>query len=197
MSFTPLRYQNYNWLILLSLPAGVVSSFIAFYITMPGNTNRYRLLIGGFIMGSGIVAMHYAGMEAMNTPAEFSYDIHLWILSGVIAFIASYAALFLFQRFRNQPIASWLKWLLAVSMAIAVCGMQYTGMQAAKFRSHAEIMADQAPSSDFFVLYGVTITIFIILSTSWGALVFDRHVLEKLAYRNVGVLFLDPDQFKP
>ncbi|MGF9909100.1 hypothetical protein ABEX43_21840 [Brevibacillus porteri] len=36
-------------------------------------------------------------------------------------------------------------------------------------------------SIDFFLLYGVTVTIFFILMVSWGAMFLDRHVLERLA----------------
>jgi len=72
---------------------------------------------------------------------------------------------------------------------------------------------------DPVLLYGVTVIIFILLLTSWGAMFFERHVLERLAYadsisglpnrndmnryfhlnasnRSTAVLFLDLDQFK-
>lgn len=206
------------WLTLLSMLASVISSFIAFYITMPKNINWYKIAIGGFIMGSGIVTMHYMGMAAMIMPLDVSYDKTLWALSALIAFVASYAALFLFLRFRNQTSASWLKWLSAVIMGFAICGMHYTGMKAANFHAQHGTMGGEV-SIDFFLLYGVTVTIFIILMVSWGAMFFDRHVLEKMAYQDtitglpnrnemnrffdthignesIGVLFLDLDQFK-
>ncbi|PYI52716.1 bifunctional diguanylate cyclase/phosphodiesterase [Paenibacillus flagellatus] len=207
------------WLTLLSMVAAVISSFIAFYITAPKNIYWYKIAIGGFIMGSGIVTMHYMGMEAMIMPVELSYDKGLWILSAVIALVASYAALFLFLRFRNQASSSWLKWMSAFVMGFAICGMHYTGMKAARFHAHEGPMSDHLPGVDLFLLYGVTVTIFIILMVSWGAMFFDRHVLERMAYEDpitglpnrnemnrffdthlgnesIGVLFLDLDQFK-
>lgn len=206
------------WLTLLSMVASVISSFIAFYITMPKNINWYKIAFGGFIMGSGIVTMHYMGMAAMIMPVEVSYDKELWALSVLIALIASYAALLLFLRFRNQSSSSWLKWLSAVIMGFAICGMHYTGMRAANFHAQHGIMGGEV-SIDFFLLYGVTVTIFFILMVSWGAMFLDRHVLERLAYHDtitglpnrnemnrffethignesIGVLFLDLDQFK-
>jgi len=206
-------------LTLLSMGASVVSSFIAFYITMPKNINWYHIAIGGFIMGSGIVTMHYMGMEAMIVDAELTYDTFYWILSAIIALVASYAALMLFIRFRNQESSSWLKWLCAVVMGFAICGMHYTGMKAANFSMHGHAGADHGNSVDLFLLYGVTVTIFVILFVSWGAMFFDRHVLERMAYQDsitglpnrnemnryfdthsgsedIGVLFLDLDQFK-
>lgn len=208
-----------GWLTVLSMAASVISSFIAFYITMPLNINWYKIVIGGFIMGSGIVTMHYVGMEAMMMPAELTYDKTIWILSALIALIASYAALFLFLRFRTQASSHGWKWTSSIVMGFAICGMHYTGMKAAKFQAHEGAAMEHTSSVDPFLLYGVTVTIFIILFISWGAMFFDRHVLERLAYQDaitglpnrnemnrffdkhignesIGVLFLDLDQFK-
>lgn len=213
---TSMKYDV--WLTLFSLVASTVSSFIALYITMPKNINMFKIALGGLFMGSGIVAMHYIGMKAMIMPYELSYDPVLVAASIVIALIASYAALFLFIRFRNQSSSSWIKWLSAIIMGIAICGMHYTGMKAAKFYTHSE-MTHHSQTIEPILLYGVTITIIIILLVSWGAMFFDRNVLEKMAYQdtltelpnrhqmnrffeknvgfqNIGVLFIDLDQFK-
>lgn len=212
-----VRYDVF--LTIMSMLVSVVSSFIAFYITMPRNINWFKIAIGGFIMGSGIVIMHYTGMEAMVIHAEISYDPGIWVLSAIIALVASYAALLLFLRFRNHPKSSFLKWGSAVVMGFAVCGMHYTGMKAARFEAHAGMLTQQPQSVDFLLLYGVTVAIFAILLISWGAMFFDRHVLEKLAYQDtitglpnrnemnrffetnseteqITILFLDLDQFK-
>lgn len=212
-----VRYDVF--LTIMSMLVSVVSSFIAFYITMPKNINWFKIAIGGFIMGSGIVTMHYTGMEAMVMHAEISYDPGIWVLSAIIALVASYAALLLFLRFRNHPKSSFLKWGSAVVMGFAVCGMHYTGMKAARFEAHAGMLTQQPQSVDFLLLYGVTVAIFAILLISWGAMFFDRHVLEKLAYQDtitglpnrnemnrffetnseteqITILFLDLDQFK-
>ncbi|MGO4787300.1 EAL domain-containing protein [Paenibacillus sp. 2KB_20] len=207
------------FLTIISMLASVISSFIAFYITMPKSINWSKIAIGGFIMGSGIVTMHYMGMEAMIVHAEIRYDPGMWALSAIIALAASYAALLLFLRFRNHSKSSFLKWGSAVVMGFAVCGMHYTGMKAARFEAHAGMMVHQPQSVDSFLLYCVTVTIFAILLISWGAMFFDRHVLEKLAYQDtitglpnrnemnrffgenpetekITILFLDLDQFK-
>ncbi|SDW70946.1 bifunctional diguanylate cyclase/phosphodiesterase [Paenibacillus sp. PDC88] len=215
---TAVKYDV--WLTVLSMVASVVSSFIAFYITKPQYVNRLKIAFGGFFMGSGIIMMHYVGMEAMIMPMDISYDPVLWILSALIAYAASYAALFLFLKFRNQASASWLKWVSSIVMGFAVCGMHYTGMKAATFTGHEQMQIhDHAASVDLFLLYGVTVSTFIILLVSWCALFLDRHVLERMAYEDsltglpnrnemnrffdtyagdeeLAVLFLDLDQFK-
>ncbi|WP_244975356.1 bifunctional diguanylate cyclase/phosphodiesterase [Heyndrickxia oleronia] len=206
-------------LTLFSMLASFLSSLIAFYIMKEKDINWYKIVIGGVFMGGGIVTMHYMGMAAMKMNVEPSYDKVLLTLSVVIALVASFAALFLFYRFRSQSSSIWLKWLSAIVMGIAICGMHYTGMKAMRFHVHSHIMMDGEQITDSFLLYGVTVTIFIILFVSWGAVFFDRTVLEKLAYQDtitrlpnrnemnrffdtysgnetIGVLFLDLDQFK-
>ncbi|WP_342039383.1 MHYT domain-containing protein [Gracilibacillus kekensis] len=66
---------------------------------------------------------------------EITYQTFKVILSIMIAFIASYAALFLFTRFRNHTTISWTKWLSAILMGLAICGMHYTGMSATTFQT--------------------------------------------------------------
>nr|WP_042142135.1 bifunctional diguanylate cyclase/phosphodiesterase [Paucisalibacillus sp. EB02] len=210
-----MRYDV--WLTLLSMLASIVSSFIAFYITMPKEIKWYRLAIGGFILGSGIITMHYVGMEAMIMEVSISYDISLLLLSFLIAYAASYAALFLFLRFRNDQTSSWLKGLSAVIMGFAICGMHYTGMEAAIFPHTG--MDHTGQSNDHFLLYGVTVTIGVILLISWLITFLERHVLENMAYQDsitnlpnrnamnrffdtyigsdqIGVLYIDLDHFK-
>ncbi|GAA0310528.1 bifunctional diguanylate cyclase/phosphodiesterase [Gracilibacillus halotolerans] len=211
--------MDYNaWLTFASLLASIGASFIAFLVTLPRKTNRYSIIVGGFFMASGIIAMHYIGMEAMIMPVEVSYDKFLLILSIVIAFIASYAALILFLYFRNKTTSSWTKWLSALLMGLAVCGMHYTGMNAAKFRLTSEI-TDQSFPVDSFLLYGVTISTFIIFFITWIAVNYDRQILERMAYEDIltglqnrnemnrffkkqpkhseiAVLYIDLDQFK-
>lgn len=206
-------------LTLLSLMTSVFSSFIAFLITLPSNINWYKIFFGGLFMGSGIVSMHYLGMEAMSMPAQISYDPFIKLLSVLIAIIVSYVALLLFLRFRNQPSSNLLKWVAAIVMGFAVFGMHYTGMKATTFQVDTNMIMKHDYYIDLYLLYGVTVAIFFIFFISWGSMFFDRHVLEKMAYQDsitllpnrnemnrffskqisgesLCVLYLDLDQFK-
>ncbi|MFM1653749.1 EAL domain-containing protein [Brevibacillus sp. B_LB10_24] len=206
----------------LSMLASIVASFIAFYITMPKQVGWKNIGIGGFFMASGIVAMHYTGMSAMQLPAQVVYDSYYWCLSVLIAFAASYSALLLFLRFRHTPSSSWWKWTSAVVMGTAIFGMHYTAMKSSQFWCVPPV-PEAPPTDEIFnpaLLAGVTVSTFFILMVSLGAMYFDRHVLEKMAYRDqltglpnryelnryfdevvekskeAAVLFIDLDQFK-
>lgn len=83
-----------------------------------------RLVTGGVVVGSAVVVMHYLGMSAMRLPAEISYRPGLFSLSLLIALTAAVVALWLavnLKTFVHRVIASAV-------MAVAICGMHYTGM---------------------------------------------------------------------
>jgi len=127
--------QSYNLLITLySLLVAVGSSGYALWLVSREELPRKRLLVGAVIMGAGIATMHYTGMAAMEMEPGIDYDPLWFVLSIVIAIAASAAALWIayalrsdFSAFRHFRIAA------ALVMGVAVIGMHYTGMAAARF----------------------------------------------------------------
>ena len=85
-----------------------------------------RCLVGGCAAGFGVASMHYVGMSAARMPAVLLWNLPLVVLSVLIAVIAATAALWLAFNTQNerQRIGA------AILMAIAVCGMHYTGAAA-------------------------------------------------------------------
>lgn len=84
------------------------------------------LLIAGVIAGCGVSSMHYAGMEAMITAADMTYDTFIVSISILIGIVAATAAFWLAFNLEGT-----LQMLMAsLVMAIAVCGMHYVGMAA-------------------------------------------------------------------
>lgn len=170
---------------IVSVFFSIGAAFIAFFLTAEKEATFWRFAVGGFIMGSGIVAMHYTGMSAMHSSVVVSYDPYLWVLSALIALGASYAALYLFRKFRIAPDFSRWKLLSAVLMGLAISGMHYTGMAAATFQvesDHGLHGMDNEPA--YLLLIGVSVATVCILLISIAALFFDRHVLERMAYKD-------------
>jgi NO-binding membrane sensor protein with MHYT domain len=124
-----------------------------------GRFGWLRLLAAGTCMGLGVAAMHYIGMAAMLMAAETHYDLNEVIASIVIAITASMVALWLAFNLRGpvQMIGS------ALVMGVAVCGMHYTGMAAARFDDNG----GQLPERYAEGLRGgnLGLTIFIIVAT--------------------------------
>ncbi|MDQ0114686.1 MHYT domain-containing protein [Paenibacillus harenae] len=95
----------------ISFFASIIGSFAAFYLTMTKQATKPRLALGSFIMGAGIVWMHYIGMLSMRVPATaITYKPLIWAASALLAVIASYAALYIFTKFRRSGNRGWPKW---------------------------------------------------------------------------------------
>ena len=118
------------WGTFLSLLIAIAACIIGMAICGSGRFNMDRLLPASVFMGGGVAGMHYCGMASMLMPAEVSYNLNIILISIIIAVVASFAALWM--AFNMQGILR--KLASAMVMALAVCGMHYTGMAAASYR---------------------------------------------------------------
>ncbi|MBF6135072.1 hypothetical protein IU501_18945 [Nocardia otitidiscaviarum] len=111
---------------LLSAGIAMVVVWLGLSIVTRERRGRWELPVGGAITGTGVGAMHYAGMYAMKSDAIVRYDPALVTLSMVIAVVAATVALW-FTLHINGILATIGA---ALIMGVAVCGMHYTGMAA-------------------------------------------------------------------
>jgi diguanylate cyclase (GGDEF)-like protein len=129
----PLAYDIPTTLV--SLAVAIATSGFALGITSGRRLTIPRLSGGALIMGVGISAMHYMGMAAITVVPPIAYDALLFATSILIAVVASFVALWLFFRLREgNSLAQWLTRIAAaLVMGLAISGMHYTGMAAARF----------------------------------------------------------------
>lgn len=118
----------------LSLTIAIVSSAFALWLVSQKRLPWPRLICGALLMGAGVSCMHYTGMAAMRMMPQVQYIPSLFILSILIAVVASGAALWIafFQRRRTSRIRLF-RVIAASVMGLAIVGMHYTGMAAAQF----------------------------------------------------------------
>ena len=121
---TPIAYDPLKTL--LSLVTSVSFVAIGFRI-IQRRRSLAAIAAAGSIVGLGVAAMHYLGMAAMVLPARIAYEPGLWGLSIAIAMAAATAGLWLSTRIHHRLHD---RVLAALVMAVAVCGMHYTGMAA-------------------------------------------------------------------
>ncbi|WP_133135291.1 MHYT domain-containing protein [Legionella rowbothamii] len=128
-----LEYNLY-WTI-LSLCVAVFASGFALFLLKKSIINIIHLIAGGFILGLSIASMHYTGMTALLISLNISYLPSLFLLSILVAIIASEAAIW-FALKSNTVVAALrnrIKTLSAMIMGFAIFGMHYTGMAASVF----------------------------------------------------------------
>ncbi|WP_339526092.1 putative bifunctional diguanylate cyclase/phosphodiesterase [Pseudomonas sp. EL_65y_Pfl2_R96] len=118
----------------LSLLIAVLSSGFALWLVSQPRLPAWQLAFGALVMGAGISAMHYTGMAAMLMQPGIDYDPALFSASLLIAVGASGAALWIaFRLRRHAPYVRLIRGGAAIIMGIAIVGMHYTGMAAARF----------------------------------------------------------------
>ncbi|WP_158937886.1 bifunctional diguanylate cyclase/phosphodiesterase [Burkholderia sp. S171] len=118
----------------LSLLIAIASSAFALWLVGQNELPVSRLIGGAVLMGAGVAGMHYTGMAALRMTPGISYIPSLFILSVVIAILASGAALWIaFHLRRLLPMVRPMRAGAAVVMGLAIVTMHYTGMAAAQF----------------------------------------------------------------
>jgi NO-binding membrane sensor protein with MHYT domain len=121
---SPVRYDLP--LTLVSLAFAVATVGIGLMIVGHGERSVTKTVAAGLLTGTGVTAMHYTGMEGIRVSATIHYSPLLVAASGVISIVASMITLWFAVSVRG-----WVRVTGAAAvMAVAVCGMHYTGMAA-------------------------------------------------------------------
>ncbi|WP_334186606.1 MHYT domain-containing protein [Noviherbaspirillum sp.] len=123
-------------LVLVSVLVAILASFTALSMagrvaSNSGASERSWIAGGAFAMSIGIWSMHFVGMLAFRLPIPVGYDPWITTLSWLLAFGASWLALWQVSQpnlaFRSLVVA-------AVLMGIGINAMHYTGMAAMRMQ---------------------------------------------------------------
>jgi signal transduction histidine kinase/ActR/RegA family two-component response regulator len=130
--------------------------------------------------------MHYIGMAALNVRAAMRFDPTLVAASIAIAILASFVGLSLAYRFRTDDSARKLAGRAAsgLIMGIAIAGMHYTGMAAARFTQPGHTGAASGgllATSDLAI--GVTLGAMVILALGLCGATVDRWLRRRAEQR--------------
>jgi NO-binding membrane sensor protein with MHYT domain len=128
---SPVRYDPVLTVLSVVVAATVTGGGLV--LTGPGRHSIPRLAYGGLFVGVGATGMHYTGMAAIRLDGGVGYAPSLVIASLLIAVMLATAALWLTVSVRTFPPV----FAAAGLLALAVCGMHYTGMAATNVTLHA------------------------------------------------------------
>jgi diguanylate cyclase (GGDEF)-like protein/PAS domain S-box-containing protein len=109
----------------------VASLLIAFAVTACGfflapQGRKWSPAAGGAVVGAGIGAMHYAGMNALIVPGTLSWNGSTVVASLMLGVGLTSAALVVFHRERDLKANA----LSALLLTLAICGLHFTAMAA-------------------------------------------------------------------
>ena len=125
--------QHYHpGLLALSLAVAILASYTALALALRIRVATRQaapawLLGGGFVMGTGIWAMHFVGMLALHLPIEIAYDVSITLLSLLIAIVVATFALHVASR---AQVGRSALVVAGIAMGIGICAMHYVGMAA-------------------------------------------------------------------
>jgi NO-binding membrane sensor protein with MHYT domain len=117
------------WETIVSLVAAIAGSAIALGFVAQAPQRLGRLAAAGFMLGMGVVVMHYLGMYGMKIGGYIRWDYGIVAISSGIAVAAATAALWLAFNTAGRL----FRGAAALIMGAAVWSMHYTGMHAAEF----------------------------------------------------------------
>lgn len=162
----PIRMGYDIFITAVSLLIAIAVSGFALYTVSRKTLTHPRLALGAILMGAGICAMHYAGISAMRIVPAIRYDPLLLAASIAIAVLASWIALWIaFRTSRGQRVMRSAKLGAAGVMGIAISGMHYTAMAAARFAPDSVCLAGGDYDSHLLAILLAIVTLSILAMT--------------------------------
>lgn len=176
----PIQMTHNIVLTLVSILPAIGASYVAFFLANSIHKRLSTFISAGVFMGIGIASMHYLGMAAMQMEAYYVYDLPLFIVSVIVAILASFTALYIFSINHSKMDKVWVKLVVALLMAFAVTSMHYIGMLAINIYVEGPLDASahshlHALDLTAVVVY-VTVGIISLFALSYLASKFDKYV---------------------
>ena len=167
-------HYHVSWT-LASMVPGLLASWLALRNLGTTVPSTARLALAGVVVGAGIALMHYSGMAAMHMQAQLRYDPWLFAASLGVAVLMAVTALVLWGRMVHRENATpWQRLVLpSLILGIAISGMHYISMLAARFVGHTvpPVLDDAGGSHGLALLItGVCVLVFGLLGLASAAL---------------------------
>jgi NO-binding membrane sensor protein with MHYT domain len=129
----------YDWpTVAFSFVPAFFTAVVALSVVNLWNIRWRRALVGSFLIGGGIAALHYIAMAAMRFDGMCRYSPALVTVSVILPMVLSLMALELRFLFRHEATAPRLRKAASILLlGAANPAMHYTGMAATTFsRAH-------------------------------------------------------------
>ncbi|EGL53036.1 multi-sensor hybrid histidine kinase [Methylophaga aminisulfidivorans MP] len=173
-------------LTLISILPSLIASYITLRMLVNPAMTLWQLIISSLSVGAGIGMMHYVGMEAMEMDADLRY-VPSWffasiIVAVVLAFIALSARHYL-TKFWKQHSVHLINIISALVMGLAISGMHYTGMAAARFIMSDDTLMPHRITEDHvqlsYVITSITLLLIALAITIASQLRYRQLLTEK------------------
>lgn len=178
----PAAYHFDYTLTLFSYLIAFLASTFAIWLTTQPHLSLVRLVLGSFLMGLGIIGMHYIGMLGLIVHGhQAHYNLLLVLSSIVIAISGSGLTFWLSFKYKNSKRYKELfKIAVAFMMALSIIGMHYTGMAAVQWSAMNNVLFSGILASEQGVfLFSVVFATSLILMAAFALAIMDQRLKER------------------
>jgi NO-binding membrane sensor protein with MHYT domain/nitrogen-specific signal transduction histidine kinase len=171
-------------LLILSIIVAVGASALTLVIVSRNKISIKTYIFGSLTMGAAIAGMHYIGIASMRLGADIMWDMAYVYASIFIAVAASFVALLLAFKLRNDDSKRGFIYRIAgaVIMGFAISGMHYTAMFGMHFiPSEKEIIQNDQLLATGGLAAAVIIGTIVILFIALVGSMIDRALSRRIA----------------
>ncbi|MCY7324371.1 MAG: hypothetical protein LH660_21865 [Phormidesmis sp. CAN_BIN36] len=169
--------------VLLSMGVATIGAIFGLWAVTRQMAISGSLWGGGLLVGSSIVAMHYAAMSSLRLAAVQRYEWLPVVLSCVVAIAASLIALKLSFRPDRQPMFPQRRLIgSALLMGAAISGMHYVAMSGVRFEFAPLAIPQSALIDGTKLAATIGIAVLLILMLALLASFFGRRLSAELAH---------------
>lgn len=175
---------------LISVFPSIAASWVTLNLITRKEIKGCQLVFGGILVGSGIGAMHYIGMAAMEMAPLLRYDPLMFIISVLVAVVLAILALWISFGLDKHNAPRFNKNIkIAISscvMGAAITGMHYVGMVAARFvlPPGMELSEQTSEISTILALTVTSITVVLIFIVLGANIIFRHKDISAKAMNN-------------
>jgi len=154
----PAHVHYSTGITLISILPACAAAWVALYRLVQFSIRPAELLISGVLVGSGIGAMHYTGMAAMESSLLMRYEPGLFVMSIVVAVTLATLALWLRYGLQKTTLSLTQRFYISgIVMGIAIAGMHYTGMAAVRFTGETGLPGNGLLINSTFASIGLSL----------------------------------------
>lgn len=175
-------------LLILSIVVAIGASAITLIIVSRQEISIKTYVLGSLTMGAAIAGMHYIGIASMRIAATIVWDLSYVWASLVIAVVASFVALLIAFKLRNDTSKKGLIFRIAGAavMGFAISGMHYTAMGGMQFIPTAkEMIEDDQLLATTGLAVAVIIGTVVILFIAFVGSMLDRALSRRIAISEI------------
>jgi NO-binding membrane sensor protein with MHYT domain len=167
--------------VVAALLIAIIASAAALYVVTRERMGSRYALISGTVLGSGVAALHYLGMQAMRMDATYTLNPIIVVAAVALGILFATSGMWLGYYFRDEPLqTAWRRLGAAVLMGIAIAGMHYTGMASATFRTvPTHMTAAHTVYISTLGTLGIAAIIFLLLAVTIASCRVDRRFSEQ------------------